>query len=148
VIGLWQGWWVAYVGVPGFIATLAGMMFFRGLNQYIGKSNSVPAPEQIQWPGGGYLPEWGPNTGLNNSTLLLGIIAIAYVIWREFQLRRRAQRIGDQPNSALVVGMRVTVLVAVIVYVTYLYGTGRPGTSFPVPGVLLVLLIIGYHILT
>jgi len=148
VIGLWQGWWVAYVGVPGFIATLAGMMFFRGLNQYIGKSNSVPVPEQIQWLGGGYLPEWGPNTGLNNSTLLLGIIAIAYVIWREFQLRHRAQRIGDQPNSALVVGMRVTVLVAVIVYVTYLYGTGRPGTSFPVPGVLLVLLIIGYHILT
>src|ERR1700710_2421353 len=24
IIGAWQGWWVAYVGVPAFIVTLAG----------------------------------------------------------------------------------------------------------------------------
>ncbi|MBM7331875.1 sugar ABC transporter permease, partial [Agrobacterium sp. S2] len=41
----WQGFWVAYVGIPGFITTLAGMMFFRGANQYIGKSNTVPVPQ-------------------------------------------------------------------------------------------------------
>ncbi|MGO2669325.1 MAG: ABC transporter permease subunit, partial [Microbacterium gubbeenense] len=88
VIGAWQGFWVAYVGIPGFITTLAGMMIFRGLNQYIGKSNTVPVPTEIQWIGGGYLPEWGPGTGLNNSTLLLGVLAIAAVVWSE--LRRRA----------------------------------------------------------
>lgn len=148
LIGAWQGWWVAYVGIPGFIATLAGMMFFRGLNQFIGKSNSVPVPREIQWLGGGYLPEWGPNTGLNNSTLLLGIVACAFVFYREVQKRKRAARIGAQPDTVAVVVIRVVVLVAVIVYLTYLFGSGRPGTSFPAPGVLLVLLIIGYHILT
>ncbi|MDN5755850.1 MAG: sugar ABC transporter permease, partial [Micrococcaceae bacterium] len=30
VIGAWQGFWVAYVGIPAFIVTLAGMMLFRG----------------------------------------------------------------------------------------------------------------------
>ena len=40
--GAWQGLWVAYVGIPAFIVTLAGMLIFRGLNQWIGKSNTVP----------------------------------------------------------------------------------------------------------
>jgi putative multiple sugar transport system permease protein len=30
-IGAWQGFWVAYVGIPAFIVTLAGMLLFRGL---------------------------------------------------------------------------------------------------------------------
>ncbi|MCU1514753.1 MAG: araH, partial [Microbacteriaceae bacterium] len=34
VIGAWQGWWVAYIGVPAFIVTLAGMLIFRGANQF------------------------------------------------------------------------------------------------------------------
>lgn len=30
VIGLWQGWWVAFRNVPAFIVTLGGMLIFRG----------------------------------------------------------------------------------------------------------------------
>ena len=30
-VGCWQGFWVAYVGIPAFIVTLAGMLIFRGL---------------------------------------------------------------------------------------------------------------------
>ena len=31
LVGVWQGFWVAYVGIPAFIVTLAGMLLFRGL---------------------------------------------------------------------------------------------------------------------
>ena len=31
VVGAWQGFWIAYVGIPAFIVTLAGMLIFRGL---------------------------------------------------------------------------------------------------------------------
>ncbi|WP_084104598.1 multiple monosaccharide ABC transporter permease [Demequina sp. NBRC 110056] len=148
VIGMWQGWWVAYVGIPGFITTLAGMMIFRGLNQYIGKSNSVPVPEEFQTMGGGYLPEIGPATGFNNPTLLLGILAAAYVIWSEVSKRRRAARVGFEPDPIYVAVIRAGLLVAVIAYVTYLFGTGREGTSFPIAGVILVALIVIYHIVT
>lgn len=148
VIGAWQGWWVAYVGVPGFIATLAGMMFFRGLNQYIGKSNSIPVPDEFETLGGGFLPEFGLNIGINVSTLGLGVLAVAYVVWREFNLRKRAKRVDAQPASWNVVIVRSAIMIAVIVYATYLYGTGRVGTSFPIPGVLLAVLVIGYTILT
>ena len=148
VIGMWQGWWVAYIGIPGFITTLAGMMLFRGLNQFIGKSNSVPVPEEFRMMGGGYLPEIGPDTGFNNPTLLLGILAIGYVVWREFGKRRRAARVGFEPDPWWVSGIRGGLMIAVIVYATILYGTGREGTSFPIPGLILVVLVVFYHIIT
>src|ERR671926_1250339 len=31
LIGAWHGFWVAYVGIPAFIVTLASMLLFRGL---------------------------------------------------------------------------------------------------------------------
>jgi len=34
-IGAWQGFWIAYVRIPPFIVTLAGMLLFRGLAQAI-----------------------------------------------------------------------------------------------------------------
>ncbi len=40
LIGAWQGFWVAYIGMPAFIVTLAGMLTFRGLTQMV--LNNVP----------------------------------------------------------------------------------------------------------
>src|SRR4051812_34460628 len=31
LIGAWQGFWIAYYGIPAFIVTLAGMLLFRAL---------------------------------------------------------------------------------------------------------------------
>ncbi|HPY36747.1 MAG TPA: sugar ABC transporter permease, partial [Clostridia bacterium] len=72
IAGAWQGFWLARFNIPGFITTLGGMMIFRGGVIWISKSISVPAPEELKIIGAGYLPDWGPNTGLNNSTELLG----------------------------------------------------------------------------
>src|SRR3546814_15173272 len=30
LVGLWQGLWVAYGGVPAFVVTLGGLLIFRG----------------------------------------------------------------------------------------------------------------------
>ena len=35
LVGAWQAFWVAYVNVPPFIATLAGMYAFRGLSNVV-----------------------------------------------------------------------------------------------------------------
>lgn len=148
VIGSWQGFWLAQVGIPGFITTLAGMMLFRGLNQYIGDSKTIPVPKGIQDMGAGYMPEWGPNTGFNNSTLLLGVVAIAAVIYLQFRKRANLKRIQAAVPPMWVTITKLVVLCGVIAYATYLFGTGRPGTSFPIPGVILLVLVIVYHFVT
>ena len=144
VIGAWQGFWVAYIGIPGFITTLAGMMLFRGANQYIGKSNSIPVPDEIRYLGAGHLPEWGPSTGLNNSTLLLGILAIAALIWGETRRRASERRLGGEATPMWAAVTRTVLLAAVVAYLTFLFGSGRVGTSFPVAGLILVVLVMVY----
>lgn len=148
LVGMWHGFWLSRMGIPGFITTLAGMMIFRGLVIWMSQSISVPVPTQFQVLGAGYLPEWGPEwTGLNNSTLLLGILALAWFLYSELKKRHNALARGaDAPWWAM--GIRLVLVTALVGYVTWLFGSGRPGTSFPIPGVILVVLIIIYHVLT
>ncbi len=45
-LGLWNGFWVSYMGVPSFIVTLAGMMAFRGMSELIlGQRTIAPNAE-------------------------------------------------------------------------------------------------------
>ena len=57
LVGAWHGFWLAKMGIPGFITTLAGMMIFRGLVIWMSHSISVPVPREFQIFGAGYLPE-------------------------------------------------------------------------------------------
>jgi putative multiple sugar transport system permease protein len=41
LIGAFQGFWVAYLKIPAFIVTLAGMLLFRGLTYIITKINPI-----------------------------------------------------------------------------------------------------------
>ncbi|MCH4161286.1 MAG: sugar ABC transporter permease [Bifidobacterium sp.] len=149
-IGAWQGFWLSKMGIPGFISTLAGMMIFRGAVIWLSGSISVPAPKELQFFGAGYLPEWGPGwTNMNNSTLLLGLIAIAFLAWSQIT---KYQQTKSEANTATTPMWPMLVRVigggAAIAYVTWLFGSGRPGTSFPIPGLVLVALIVIYHIVT
>lgn len=147
-IGAWHGTWLAYVGIPGFITTLAGMMLFRGANQLIGRSSTVPVPDEFAYLGRGYLPVWGPDTGFNNSTLLLGTLIVVYILWNETRKRRIARRLETEADPMPVVVVRLVLIIGMVAYLTYLYGTGRPGTSFPVPGLILVVLVVFYHFIS
>lgn len=150
LIGMWHGFWLAKIGIPGFITTLAGMMIFRGLLIWMSQSISVPVPDELRVLGSGYLPEWGPGiTQMNNSTLLLGLLGIGAFAWAELRKHRRLVASDEEgPVPLWPVLIRIVLVSAVIGYVTWLFGSGRPGTSFPVPGVILVALVIIYHTIT
>jgi len=137
------------MGIPGFITTLGSQMIFRGAVIWISHSISVPAPSELKWFGAGHLPEWGPAfTGMNNSTLLLGVFAIVFFIYTQLSKYKRTNELRAAKEPMWPVLVRIGLVAVVIGYLTWLYGTGRPGTSFPVPGLILVILVIAYHIIT
>ena len=148
LVGAWQGFWVAQLGIPGFITTLGGQLIFRGAVIWISRSISVPAPSELKWFGSGYLPEWGPAfTGMNNSTLVLGIIGIVAVVYMQFKgFNKRKKTNPDEAFWPVVV--RMVLATVIIGFLTKVFGSGRPGTSFPIPGLILLVLLIIYHIIT
>lgn len=148
IVGAWQGWWVAYVGVPAFIVTLAGMLFFRGANQFVGNSTSIPVPREFAFIGGGFLPD--PDLGIpfNVPTLILGLAAAAAVVWQELRLRRNQERMGAAQAPVWVSAVKVVAMLIVVIGATYLFASGRPGTSFPIAGIILGVLVLGYSFLT
>ena len=147
-VGAWHGLWVAKLGIPGFITTLAGMMIFRGGVIWVSRSISVPAPPELKVFGAGYLPEWGPNTGMNNSTLVLGVIAIIAFVFSQLRKHKRMEVLNGVKEELWPVLVRIVLVSGVIGYLTWLFATGRPGTSFPVPGLILIVMVIIYHTIT
>ena len=146
LIGAWQGWWTAHIGIPAFIVTLAGMLFFRGLNQFIGKSNTIPVPPEFQVIGAGSLPEVGPSTGYNNLTVLLGLLGCALIVVGTLRNRAKLTRINAEVEESGVMWARLILICAVIMGVMLLIASGAKG--FPVSGLILVALVIVYGFLT
>ena len=148
VIGAWQGWWVAYIGVPAFIVTLAGMLIFRGANLFFGNSNTVTVPSSFTFIGGGSIPDFGPSFGYSNGTLLLGALVIVALVWQEFRQRRTQTLMGAEKAPVWVSAVKLVILIFIAGGATYLFATGRIGTSFPISGIILGVLVLIYSFIT
>ncbi|MBS1907610.1 MAG: sugar ABC transporter permease [Actinobacteria bacterium] len=148
LVGAWQGFWVAFVGVPAFIVTLAGMLFFRGANQWVGQSTSVAVPADFQYIGAGYLPELPIPVPFNFLTMLLAVLAVVWVIGFESFLRRSQRKAGTDVAPMWVSVVKIVILSVLILGAGWLFATGRPGTSFPISGIILLVLVIAYTFVT
>ena len=148
LVGAWQGFWVAYVGVPAFIVTLAGMLFFRGAQQWIGDAQTIPVPKGFQVIGTGYLPEVALPLDFNVPTMLLALVAVAWLVFWEIRTRRQQHKMGSDSAPLWVSVVKVVLLSVVVLAAAWMFATGRPGTSFPVPGLILLALVIIYSFLT
>jgi len=86
LVGLWQGFWIAYVNVPPFIATLAGMYAFRGLSNVVlqGFAVGIRNTTFLNVFGGGadcYVPDFFHGENTNITCLLAGaIICVVYLV--------------------------------------------------------------------
>ena len=148
LVGAWQGFWVAYVGVPAFIVTLAGMLFFRGANQAVGDSQSVPVPEGFKIIGAGYLPAIALPLPFNIPTMPLAPAGVAWIVFWEIRTRRIQRKMGSDMAPLWVSVTKVVLISAVILVAGWLFATGREGTSFPISGVILLALVILYSFIT
>ncbi|SFE82252.1 Branched-chain amino acid transport system / permease component [Thermoanaerobacter thermohydrosulfuricus] len=95
IIGLWNGWWVAYRNVPAFIVTLAGMLVFRGILIGISKGYTIAhLSSDFQFIGQAYLTQ--------NSGYLLGIIAAFLIVYLVLNSRKTKAKYNlDIPPSII-----------------------------------------------
>ncbi|MDO5728332.1 MAG: sugar ABC transporter permease [Actinomycetaceae bacterium] len=149
IVGAWQGFWVAFVGVPAFVVTLSGWMLFRGLNQWVGASLTVPSGPIMQYLGGGFLPDIMPDViPFNLPTMILAAIGVLAVAWRELSKRAKARKYDLETVPVWVSIARVVVLSAVILSVMWIFASGNVGTSIPVSGLIVIVLVLFYSFLS
>ncbi len=148
-IGMFQGFWIAYVSVPPFIATLAGMYAFRGLSNVVlqGYSIGVDNTTFLNVFGGGadcYIPDFIGKVGNLNMTCMIAgiIIAVLFVVLniKTWITRKVKGYTNDSMTSELV---KVAVMAILILYITWKLAQFK-GIPTVVIWILAVLLIYHY----
>ena len=128
LVGVWHGFWIAYVKVPPFIATLVGMLAFRGLANIImgGYAYTISDTTYLNIFGGGdscYVPDFlagiGPATSLNKTCMLVAILVAAGYAVFTFMNRSRLIKKGYKVDSLLTVIIKTILIVAVVIYIGY-----------------------------
>ena len=143
LIGMWQGYWVAYKEVPAFIVTLAGMMVFNGLLLGVTKGETIATSSVFNKIGQGYIPtlllENSPRDMIPNDTsVILWALVIAGYLWLEYSKRKARTAYGFDvlPKSlfALKLGLVIS-LISAIFYIMAMY--------LVVPYSILILMMVG-----
>ncbi|MFN8400297.1 MAG: multiple monosaccharide ABC transporter permease [Anaerolineales bacterium] len=95
LIGAWQGYWVAYLKIPAFIVTLAGMLIFRGLTLVMVRGEAIgPFPEGFRNISGGYIPDFFHYEGFHMTTIVVGVIVSILLIVSDMRTRNNQKKYG------------------------------------------------------
>ena len=148
LIGMWQGFWIAYVKVPPFIATLAGMYAFRGLSNVVlqGMTVSLKSETFIRLFGGGadcYVPNIFGGEGINMTCMVAGCIAVIVLIAVQLKSRINNKSRGYETAPLGSTIVKLVLISAVILWITYKLASYK-GIPTVLIWILLVLLIYGY----
>lgn len=120
LIGAWQGFWVAYVGVPAFIVTLGGMMIFRGVALVlVGYTRAGFDDDFLSISNGGVAGLTGFVGTMDAFTLVIGALGIAAIIVANVRkrLRRTKRNLDVEPLPLFllkVVGLSLAVGLATV----------------------------------
>ncbi|MBO1301098.1 MULTISPECIES: multiple monosaccharide ABC transporter permease [Enterococcus] len=146
VIGAWQGFWVAYVGIPAFIVTLAGLLMFRGLTQVVlGGQSLAPFPGGFQKISTGYLPDVFGVPGMHLLTLILGVVLAVSLVFAQWRARaRRKENLFDVPSmNAFLIKAALTIVL--VLGLSYIFASYQ---GFPVILIILGVIVGVYGFLT
>ena len=106
LIGFWQGFWIAMINMPPFIATLGGMLIFRGLTLVLLQGKTLaPLPSSYVQISSGYVKDYismlfGIESSLNITTMVIAIILCALVFIGDLNSRKQKRKYGFEVSSA------------------------------------------------
>ncbi|WP_317950662.1 sugar ABC transporter permease, partial [Rossellomorea marisflavi] len=147
VVGLFNGLLVAQIGIPSFVATLAGMLIFRGaLLQVTEKTGTIIIQDdKFNAIGNGFIPSLTQVNGLHLLSLLVGVVGILLYIYSEFSTRRNKIKYEFEVISAPIFALKLVLISAIIGYVTWILA-GYNGFSWTM--VIMLLVVVVYHFLS
>ncbi|WP_336791073.1 sugar ABC transporter permease [Paenibacillus sp. MMO-177] len=147
VVGLFNGVLVASLGIPSFVASLAGMLIFRGaLLRVTEKTGTIIVKdEHFNALGNGYIPSLFKLDDLNFLSLLLGVLVILLFIYFEISKRRNKIKYQFEVISKGMFTVKLIFVSAIIAYITYIIA-GYNGFSWTV--IIMLLVVVIYHFLT
>ena len=134
-IGTMQGYFVAYIKIPAFIVTLAGMLIFRGLTLVLLVGQSIgPFPPEFQALSSGFIPDVFGGDGLHMTSLVIGAIISALLVFLDFRARQNQKKYGFPVSPFLFFLLKNLIIVGAIMGLIYLLASYNG-----LPNVLIVL---------
>ncbi|MDR1030440.1 MAG: sugar ABC transporter permease [Treponema sp.] len=111
-IGAFQGFWIAYLKIPAFIVTLAGMLLFRGLTYIITHVNPIGLKDDgYKQIASGMLDSKALQVGsVHFTALLVGALVFAiYVVTECISRKRNIQNKFDVSPGVLFIGKLILI---------------------------------------
>ncbi|MCL2580742.1 MAG: sugar ABC transporter permease [Oscillospiraceae bacterium] len=141
--GAWQGFWIAYRGVPFFVVTLAGMLLFRGITMILLDGRMIgPFPTGFQMMAAGFVPEpFGLGTALNEMAVLVAALLSLAFIAVEVRKRAISRKYGVEAGPIHFFVLKIVLAVGAIALFGYWFGASN---GIPNIMVLLGVLIFAY----
>jgi putative multiple sugar transport system permease protein len=144
LVGVWQGFWVAFVGIPAFIVTLAGMLIFRGLALVVlGNANIGSFPAEYRALGNGFLSDVFGEFEIDPLTLGVGALAIVILIVQQVRTRRGRQKYGQDVEPMAWFITKLVLVSAAIGFFAYSLASYK---GIPVTLIILAVLVLVYGI--
>ena len=146
LVGAWQGFWVAYVGIPAFIVTLAGMLLFRGMTlQVLNNISLSPFPSEYQKVANGFLNGFLGGDGFDVFTLVIAGIALAGFAVSQFRTRQGRIRYKQTVEAMPLFITKLVLVTAVVMAFAFQLSRSR---GLPIVLIILGVLIIAYTVIT
>lgn len=147
VFGLVNGFLVANVGLPAFVATLAGMLIFRGSLLLFTQATGtiIVMDDRFNAIGNGFIPDIIAGNDIHVLTLLIGFAAIAAYVVAEIRSRNNKLHYGFEVLSMRMFILKLLLVGFVIFYVFWTLANYN-GLSWTVVITLVVTFV--YHIMT
>jgi len=148
LIGLWQGWWISYRGVPSFVTTLAGLLMFRGAAYLVTDGRTVaPMDKTYQILGGGIDGSIGATW-----SWILGGLAIAWMLSNTIMVRRSCRKYGFKVKPLWAQLLFLTINTALVCgFVLVMNAYYKPRTEIPrgipVPVLIMICVVVGMSLL-
>ena len=146
LIGAWQGFWVAYVGIPAFIVTLSGLLMFRGLTQVVlGGQSLAPFPTSFQKISTGYLPDIVSSDHIHLLSMIIGVGITALLIFGQWRTRERRKKNLFEVESTSTFLFKALFIGVVFIGTTYVFASYQ---GYPIILILLGVIVAAYGFLT